>query len=283
MGRRLRMICSSDTDLERRILEYTQYLINSGWDRNKAFLELNQGASIERTNCLKSKRRNKSNKLAWVTTHDPRSPCKNKIIKENLHILHGNPTNKEIFPKQKLISADKRRRNIGEIYKPTIPNIKKYENTNKENGFFTCQKKCDMCKHSRNRTVIQSNWDHRKWRISHHILCTTKNLVYIIECKIHSDFMYVGSTIDIKKRWANHKSDSKNKKANKCYVSKHFSELNHPDTSCLCITPIEVVNNINNLPRRELFWQANLGTFYTGGNERKDIPKILRNRIQFNI
>ena len=53
--------------------------------------------------------------------------------------------------------------------------------------------------------------------------------------------MYVGSTIEIKKRWANHKSDSINKKANKCYVSKHFSELNHPDTTCLCIIEGELL------------------------------------------
>ena len=283
IGRRLRLICSSDLDLKKRILEYTQYLVNSGWNENKAFKELTHGASISRTECLKTKRKRKTNKVAWVTTHDPRTPCKNKIIKENLHILHGNPTNKDIFPKHKLIAADRRRRNLGEIYKPTIPYIRGEADSSEEKGFVTCHKKCDMCKHSANRKFIQSCWDRRKWYISQHITCTSNNLIYIVECNIHSDFMYVGSTINIKKRWANHKSDSKNKKINKCYVSKHFSELNHPDTSCFSITPIEIVNNISNLPRRELFWQANLGTFYSGGNERKDIPKILRNRIQYNI
>ena len=34
---------------------------------------------------------------------------------------------------------------------------------------------------------------------------------------------------------------------------------------------------------RELYWQANLGTFYTGGNSRKDIKTVKRNRIQFDI
>ena len=48
------------------------------------------------------------------------------------------------------------RKNIGEIYKPTIPKIQKFENANEEKGFFTCQRKCDMCKHSRNRKIIQS-------------------------------------------------------------------------------------------------------------------------------
>ena len=70
-------------------------------------------------------------------------------------------------------------KNIGEIYKPTIPKIQKFENANEEKGFFTCQRKCDMCKHSRNRKVIQYIWDHRKWSISQHISCTTKNFIYI--------------------------------------------------------------------------------------------------------
>ena len=41
--------------------------------------------------------------------------------------------------------------------------------------------------------------------------CNTENVIYIVECTVHDDFMYVGSTVNFKKRWANHKSDGKNK------------------------------------------------------------------------
>ena len=78
------------------MLEYTQYLVNSGWNENKAFKELTHGASISR----KTKRKGKTNKIPWFTTRDPIiTLCKIKLIKENLHILHGNHTNKEIFSK----------------------------------------------------------------------------------------------------------------------------------------------------------------------------------------
>ena len=36
MGRKLRMICSDDDDLEQRIIEYTKYLVASGWEWDKA-------------------------------------------------------------------------------------------------------------------------------------------------------------------------------------------------------------------------------------------------------
>ena len=94
-----------------------------------------------------------------------------------------------------------------------------------------------------------------------------------------------GLTVNFKKRWANHKSDAKNKKDKKCYVAKHYVEFDHPGDDCnsLVITPIEKVSDNSRLAQREFYWQANLGTFRTGGNERKDMTKILKNRVQYTI
>ena len=288
MGRRLRMICSDDNVLKRRILEYTQYLVESGWKRRVAKKEIELGASINRKNAIKrvDKNNNKGDKVVLITTYDPRIPNKSKIIRDNLDILHSNPLNKTIFPKNKLIAADRRRKNLGEIYKPTIPRKKIVNVGNNEQGFTVCTGRCDTCKHSKNTTAITSKWDKRVWKIRGDIKCSSKNVIYIVECTVHDNFMYVGSTMDLKKRWANHKSDAKNGKSNKCFVAKHYNNLVHPsDTniSCLRIIPIEIVKYEKNLAARELFWQTNLGTFVTGGNERKDIPKVLKNRIQFSI
>ena len=287
MGRRLRLICSNDQILKERINEYTQYLINSGWNRKLASTELNRGASINRQEAMKSKRnKNNKKKIAWITTYDPRTPSKSKIIRDNLDILYSNPINRVIFPQSILIAADRRRKNIGEIYKPTIPRKQLASESNKEPGFYTCSKICDTCKHSEKRNAIKSKWDSRVWKIRDNITCTTKNVIYIMECNVHDNFMYVGSTVDLKKRWANHKSDSKNKHSKKCYVAKHYCELDHPvdnNVSCLKITPIEIVRHEKNMAARELFWQSNLGTFFTGGNERKDISKALKNRIQYQL
>ena len=290
IGRRLRMICSEDSDLEIRIKEYAKYLATSGWSWNRAIRELRKGASKPRPDILKDKRkksRNGTKKIAWVTTYDPRVPSKSNIIRKNINILHSSPLNKEIFPKNSLIAADRRRRNIGEIYKPTIPRRHVYHGPKEENGYFLCKKKCDTCKHSEESKSFRSLWDGRKWKIKDKLSCSTPNVIYLIECKLHPDFLYVGSTINLKKRWANHKSDCKNGKTQKCWVSNHVNNIKTHDTagdlSFLKIIPIEHVSNEERLLEREIYWQANLGTFFTGGNVRKDFHKVSTRRIQFSV
>ena len=289
IGRRLRMICSDDRDLDGRIKEYTKYLVTSGWSWRKANRDLKKGASIPRCETLKEKKK-KSNrtkkKIAWVTTYDPRVPSKSRIIKDNLVILHSNPENKEIFPTKSLIAADKRRKNIGEIYKPTVPRRFVPHGPRPECGFFLCSKKCDTCKHSVETHQFTSPWDGRKWQIRDFITCTTPNVIYIVKCLSHPDFLYVGSTNNLKKRWANHKSDCKKEKSNKCWVSNHVTSQPHTcsnDISFLKIIAIEVVRSEYRLLEREIFWQANLGTFFTGGNVRKDFHKVSKYRVHHNI
>ena len=57
----------------------------------------------------------------WVSTYDPRVPSKTAIIKKNLHLLHASVVNKEIFPQRTIISADKKRKHLAQMYKPTVP------------------------------------------------------------------------------------------------------------------------------------------------------------------
>ena len=132
-----------------------------------------------------------------------------------------------------------------------------------------------------------SLWDKREWRIKDNLSCTTPNVIYIVKCELHPEFLYVGSTTSLKSRWANHKSDSKRGKSNKCWVAHHVNNCQHPtnnDLSFLKIIPIEHVRNESLLLMRETYWQANLGTFFTGGNVRKDLHKVSKNyRIQFSI
>ena len=135
-----------------------------------------------------------------------------------------------------------------------------------------------------NLKQFRSSWDGRNWIIRDHIEYTTGNLIYMMKCEIHSDFLYIGSTINLKHRWANHKSSIKTGKNTSCKVADHVGKVLHPkdsELSFLKIIPIEVVKNTNKLLERELFWQANLGTLQCGFNERKDFGTILKNRIQF--
>ena len=278
VGTRLRMICSEDKDLRSRIEEYSKYFAMSGWEYEKAKRELHKGANKNRKSLLTKTKQKEDKKIAWVTTYDPRYPSKSELIRKYLPILYSNPKNKEIFQKNQIISADRRRKNLGEIYKPTIPNTQIPSSHDLEPGYFTCDaKRCDTCSHGENIKEFRSPWDGRKWRIRKHLNCTTKNVIYLVRCKIHPDQLYVGSTKNLKFRWANHKSDTKLKKTTKCNVSWHVCKESHPESENLDFLQIFAIDSVSDekkLLQKETFWMCNLGTIFTGLNDRQDLTQL---------
>ncbi|KAL8568559.1 hypothetical protein ACOMHN_058496 [Nucella lapillus] len=65
-----------------------------------------------------------------------------------------------------------------------------------------------------------------------------------------SDFLYIGSSVNLRHRWSNHKSDCKLRKGHKCHVAQHFLDKQHPvdpQFTCLRIFAIEAVHKKENL------------------------------------
>ena len=108
-------------------------------------------------------------------------------------------------------------------------------------------------------------------------------MVYLIRCKFHKNACYVGSTKNLKLRWANHKSDAKLKRVNKCSVAHYVHAMDHPNDitfSYLQIFAIEAVSDEIYLVRRETWWQCNLGTIFKGLNVTKDIQSMMKSNIR---
>ncbi|KAL8615544.1 hypothetical protein ACOMHN_016121 [Nucella lapillus] len=64
------------------------------------------------------------------------------------------------------------------------------------------------------------------------------------------DFLYIGSSVNLRHRWSNHKSDCKLRKGHKCHVAQHFLDKQHPvdpQFTCLRIFAIEAVHKKENL------------------------------------
>ena len=176
-------------------------------------------------------------------------------------------------------------KNLGQIYKPSVPRRSIEFGPKQERGFFPCTNKCDTCAHSKLTKNIKSPWDGRNWQIRQHITCTTPFVVYLIYCTIHK-FFYTGSTVNLKLRWANHKSDINLQKSTKCRLAKHVTQFPHPcskQLEYLEIFAVESVSNEEELLEKELYWQSNFGTLIDqhGLNFRKDLKKSLKYRIQF--
>ena len=287
VGTRLRMLCSEDDQLVDRLKEYAKYFSMAGWKYQTALKELQKGASQNRQTLIRKQRNQKPKKIAWVTTYDPRVPSKTSIIKNNLQILYSNVKNRDIFPIDMIISADKKRKNLGQIFKPTVPKRFPKPASSEKSGFFTCNaSRCDTCAHSNNLFQIKSPWDGRKWYIRKHLTCSSEFVIYIIRCKIHPYAWYVGSAKNMKLRWANHKSDCRLNKITKCNVAKHVSDIQHPVNNNLDFLEIHAIDSVSkesDLLRKELFWQANLGTVFKGLNSRMDLHSMMieKNRIIF--
>ena len=201
-------------------------------------------------------------------------------------MIYTDKENKEIFPPKSIISADKRRKNLGEIYKPTIPRRFVQHGPKTQSGFQKCTaKRCDTCAHAINIDRFTSPWDNRHWQIRKTLHCTTPNVIYIIRCKIHPQAWYIGSTRNLKYRWAGHKSDIKLAKNHKCQVANHINTIDHPSKNQhedLEIFPIDCAQNEQHLGKKEMWWMANIGTLFCGLNARSDLNSMLRHRIQFN-
>ena len=80
IGHRLRMICSTDECLEKRVDEYANYLHLSGWPFPKVKHQLKEATNIDRESILKSdrvsKNSTKNKKSMWISKHDQRLPNK---------------------------------------------------------------------------------------------------------------------------------------------------------------------------------------------------------------
>jgi hypothetical protein len=310
-GTQLRVNCSKSSFLQPRLKEYAEYFSACGWNYDKAYGDLVKGAKFvkgesedeaatKRMEIINKPRKKKPKKLAWVSKWDPRAPDKSKIIHNNLHLLYRNNENKKIFPKEMLIASNRRRPNLGEFIKPTVPRRFLPHGPYLEPGSYPCEGKdvlpcrkgaCDLCKHIQPTRSIKSPWDQRSWKIRGHHTCEEKNLVYLIFCT-HSDHKdsswYVGSAKDMRARWRNHRSDFIGKKSTKSGLANH-STLAHPEVAksqpipYLNVVLLESVEKEEDLLRRELWWQNNIGTLFIGLNKRKDTRTVSmqKKRIAF--
>ena len=184
-----------------------------------------EGAKKDREKFLNQPRKKKDTKIAWVSTYDPRVPSKTTIIKKNLHLLHANVVNKEILPPRTIIPADRKRKNIAQMYKPTVPQRYVQHGPMNRPVFF-------LAKKDATRVAIQKKPLFLYLRgtvdIGPYITCSSPNTVYVVMCEVNNKW-YVGSTTDLKARWRNHKSDAKLKKATKRGVADHVTKFKHPE------------------------------------------------------
>ena len=159
-------------------------------------------------------------------------------------------------------------------------------------GCYSCNN-CTLCKNYlvESKTITAPNTN-QTFKIKSTILCSTKNVIYLLRDKV-CDIIYVGYTSgDMKQRWAGHKSHIKTR-VKSCEISSHFiahqnskhkidrtgsqSAYTESLAEHLEVLIIESVtfddsehDHISKLEARETFWQNALkGTVKLGGINKR--------------
>ena len=94
--------------------------------------------------------------------------------------------------------------------------------------------------------------------------CSSENVVYLFTCKACSK-QYTESTEDIRPRFNNYRCANRNflkrKKVKQESFNAHFAEVNHNGEDSLDVRLIDQTDNVEELRKRESFWQHELDTF----------------------
>ena len=211
--------------------------------------------------------------------------------------MYRNPRNRDLFPIGTLIAADRRRQNLGNILVPTVPKRSVTHGPWLDAGSFPCPGSqlapnttgsCDLCKHIEPTKYFISPWDNRRWTIRKHLMCSTKNVVYLIICKHENHDKYawiIGSSVRKPDRWRKYRSDFKYKNSTTCGLSKHASQYHHPPViraqpiNCLKVIFLDTVGpnaSTDKLIAKEVWWQTNVGTLFFGLNNRQDFNRVAK-------
>lgn len=187
--------------------KYPLQLINKG-------IELAQNIPIEHLRT--SKKQNKNQLLAYVSTHNINNPELFTEITKNLTILNQNNKLKNFLKNTKIIKSKRQPNNLKKMLtssKLNKPNIQGVTKCNKQ--------KCGVCDIILEGKTYTFTNPHRTFKIKNNLNCTSKNVIYVLQCELCKE-SYIGATKNLTHRTALHKSNIKITENRKLHVSKHI-------------------------------------------------------------
>ena len=296
---RLRKIISKETDYQIASVTYSQYFIDRGYSRSlveKAFKEVSKLDRSELLINTHSGRPKKQGRSVYplVIEYNPKLPSINKVLKENMNILHTDENMRNLFPIESIFWAAKRGKNLKEILAPSRFKGTRLENDNQ--GCFNTDNHCDLCKYLVTTDIITSFSTGEKFKIKNILNCNSKNVIYCIidlNCKLQN----VGSTLDMKSRFSAYKYHiKKNLKSSNLYIHWNNSEIEKPhpcthpvpqskndydiglrkEMEVVILEEVRILPNdtkkvvINKLRQREVIWQNKLNTWVPHGLNKRN-------------
>ena len=253
---RIKRICSNPETCDKRLDELKIHLMRRGYTSQiieNAFSEIR---TMDRSVLLRYKTKRQSTRVPLVVTYHPDGPHFAQIIRKHWGIIESVDEINAIF-KDPPIVAFRRPKNLKDHL------VRAKINTERTNdpGTSKCgHGGCRICRdHMPVTKTFKSTTTGITFNIHQKLNCNSKNLIYLLTCKI-CGMQYIGETkTRFRERMNNHKAAINNGYDNS--VARHFNSPGH-SLEALEMLPIENNPNWSDVERneREKYWMRQLAT-----------------------
>ena len=277
---RLRRICSTNEEYDKKASEYIQYLVERGHVEDEVRLVFQEVRKCSRVDARKKRVSSSSDAtIVFATSYNPRGPNVKGIVKRHAGLLYNDPILKDLYPKDSILVANRRESNLKDLLTRADPYNLKSDLVSGSGGYSCCDKSCESCQ----KWVVCSPFVEcfatgRRFKVRRELNCETPNVVYVAFC-LHCGKQGVGSTIAWKARLSNYKSHIK-KRLGTCRIAKHFIDgCENPAVENLRFLLVDCLDNTGDLRKEEIdklllqkekFWIGTLVTQHKGLNGSHD-------------
>ena len=244
---RLRRICSTDIRLKEATDRLYKNLTKRGYPKKLVKQAIDRASRLDRKTLLNSEKQPETTEngpIPFIITHNPKNPPISKILTHNRRILASSGDTKYLLDR-KFLLVNKRAKNLRQTLvrtdnrPPTIPN-----------GSGPCQKPCTTCPFMKPSTTVICWTTKESIPIHGRFNCQSKNVIYIISCKL-CGLQYVGQTGNtFNERFRGHLADIRYGNVIKP-VSRHFTSNGHTVHDVFATILTQTTGNLNNRLRTE--------------------------------
>ena len=236
------------------------------WFLRREYPEKVIDAEMNKVKFLPPKRKTKTNMkgVPFVVTFHPKLKSLNRIIKNNLYILHMDQEVKTVFSAEPMVSFRSARKLSSYLVRAKL-----YQLLRKV-GSIKCNKiKCEVCNHVTDTESFSSSVTGETFKINHHLNCDDKCIIYLLTCN-QCKKQYVGETTNkFRFRWNNYKCNSnKFDKKDTCmqeHLYGHFKSPGHTGfLNDVSVTLIDKTDG-SDPKKRENYWMNILRTIEPHG------------------
>ena len=235
------------------------------------YIKILQARKFNRNELLYKVRRNgnKEPKFTFIITYHP-AFSKLKEILRNIHILLiPNEEHRQVSMDVPIVGFKKGKSLNDFLVRARLP---RFETT--QGGSNSCSgKRCGVCDHVNVSNSFQGSTENT-YKIKTCLDCNSSMVVYLVDCKSCRK-QYIGSTsTKFRLRFNNYKNCHRKYNLNKSVAQEsfhtHFNQHDHNGMNDWLFTLIDSAESVENLRRKEAYWQNKLNSFAPHGlNERE--------------